>query len=171
MATLATQPICGVSSSSETEVRSRYPSIAATGLGRLIGSICDSIPVKIWGVKLSYLIFALPLSVPGVLVYVLQKLTGVKYTLTNRSVQVWSVIGAHQLRGAALTDIEDVELTVQPGQEFYHAGDLTLVGAKGDVLLTISGIPRPEIFRENILKARQARVATEEARAAIAARG
>lgn len=170
MATLATQPICGVSSSSETEVRSRYPSIAATGVGRFIGSVCDSIPTKIWGVKLSY-VFALPLAPLGTLIYALQKLFGIKYILTNRSVQVWSVIGTHQVRSAALTDIDDVELTVQPGQEFYHAGNLTLVGAKGDVLLTISGISRPDIFRENILKARQARTATEESLATIAARG
>jgi len=171
MSTLATQPICGVSSTSETEIRSRYPSIAATGLGRLIGSICESIPVKIWGVKVSYLIFALPLAPLGVLIYILQKLTGVKYTLTNRSVQVWSVIGVKQLRGVALTDIDEIELTVQPGQEFYHAGDLTFVGAKGDVLLTVSGLPRADIFRENVLKAREARTATEESLATIAARG
>ncbi len=171
MSTLATQPICGVSSTSETEIRSRYPSIAATGLGRLIGSLCESIPTKIWGVKLSYLIFALPLAPLGTLVYVLQKLTGVKYTLTNWSVQVWSVIGVQQHRGVALTDIAEIELTIQPGQEFYHAGDLTLVDAKGDVLLTISGIGRPDVFRENILKARQARVATQESLATIAARG
>jgi hypothetical protein len=171
MATLATQPICGVSSNSETEIRSRYPSIAASALGRLIGSLCESIPAKIWGVKLSYLIFALPLAPLGTLTYVLQKLFGVKYTLTNRSVQVWSVIGVRQHRGVALTDIADIELSVQPGQEFYNAGDLTLVDAKGDVLLKISGIQRPDIFRENILKARQARTATQESLAAIAARG
>lgn len=171
MSTLATQPICGVSSTSETEIRSRYPSIAAWGPGRFIGMLCESIPTKIWGVKVSYLIFALPLAPLGSLIYILQKLFGVKYTLTNRSVQVWSVIGATQHRSVALTDIDDVELSVQPGQEFYHAGDLTLVGAKGDVLLTISGLPRPDIFRENILRARQARTATEESLATIAARG
>ena len=171
MATLATQPICGVSSNSETEIRSRYPSIAATGLGRLIGMLCESIPTKVWGVKVSYLIFALPLAPLGSLLYILQKLTGVKYTLTNRSVRVWSVIGVAQKRSVALSDIGEVELSVQPGQEFYHAGDLTLVGEKGDVLLTISGIARPDIFRENILRARDARAATEESLATIAARG
>lgn len=170
MASLATQPICGVSSTTETEVRSRYPSIAATGPGRLIGTICESIPVRIWGIKLSHLLFALPLAPLGVLIYILQKITGVKYTLTNRSVQVWSVIGVRQLQSVALTDIEDIELTISPGQEFYHAGDLTLVGAKGEVLLTIRGILRPQIFRENILKAREARRLTEESQAAISAR-
>lgn len=170
MATLATQPICGVSSTSETEIRSRYPSIAAWGFGRLIGMLCESIPTKIWGVKVSYLIFALPLAPVGSLLYILQKLTGVKYTLTNRSVQVWSVIGATQKQSVALSDIGEIELSVQPGQEFYHAGDLTLVGEKGDVLLAIGGIARPDIFRENILRARDARAATEESLATIAAR-
>ncbi|MHC4876126.1 MAG: hypothetical protein ACYTGL_06475 [Planctomycetota bacterium] len=171
MATLATQPICGVSSNSETEVRSRYPSIAANAIGQFIGSICESIPARIWGMKLSHLLFALPLAPLGLLVYAYQKVMGVKYVLTNRSIQVWSVIGGHQLRSAALTDIADIELTVHSGQEFYHAGDLTLVGEKGDVLLTLPGVVRPDIFRENILKAGQARKTTEESLATIAARG
>ena len=42
-----------------------FPSVAASGIGRLIGQIMDSIPIRIFGVKLSYLLFGLPLAPLG----------------------------------------------------------------------------------------------------------
>lgn len=163
--------IIGVHSSGEAEIRSKYPSIAATGLGRIFGTLFDCIPAKIWGVKLSYLVFVLPLAPVGTLLYFYLKLFGERYVLTNRSVQRWAPFGTTQYQSVALTDITEIEHTQQPGQEFYHASDLVLTGKKGEVLMRINGIQNADVFREIILKAREAQTATADALATISARG
>ncbi|MGZ0168932.1 MAG: hypothetical protein ACKVHE_05215 [Planctomycetales bacterium] len=162
--------IIGVSASGETEIRSKYPSIASTGLGRLLGSIYESIPVPIWGIKLSNLLFVLPTAPLGVLLYTANKLAGERYVLTNRSVQRWAVIGLKQYQSVTLTDVKEIEYVQLPGQEYYHAGDLLLKNAKGDTMLRVQGVKDADIFRQIIEKARDARIGTEESLAAIEAR-
>jgi len=162
--------IIGVSASGETEIRSKYPSIAATGLGRLLGSIYDSIPFRIWGLKLSNLLFVLPTAPVGVLLYTLNKLTGERYVLTNRSIQRWVVIGLRQIQSVALTDVNVIEYVQLPGQEYFHAGDLLLKNAKGDIVLRVQGVKDADVFRQVIEKARDARIGVEESLALIEAR-
>jgi hypothetical protein len=162
--------IIGVSASGETEIRSKYPSIASTGLGRLLGSLYESIPLPIWGIRLSNLLFVLPTAPLGVLLYTWNKLTGERYVLTNRSVQRWAVIGLKQFQSVTLTDVKEIEYVQLPGQEYYHAGDLLLKNAKGDTLLRVQGVKDADIFRQIIEKAREARIGTEESLAVIEAR-
>jgi hypothetical protein len=162
--------IIGVSATGETEIRSKYPSIASSGLGRLLGSIYESIPVRIWGIKLSNLLFVLPTAPLGVLLYTANKLVGERYVLTNRSVQRWAVIGLKQFQSVTLTDVKEIEYVQLPGQEYYHAGDLLLKNAKGDTMLRVRGVKDADIFRQIIEKARDARIGTEESLAAIEAR-
>ena len=164
------QAINGVSSQSETAIRSRYPSIASTALGRVVGSLCETIPLKIWGVKVSYLLFALATAPICVLEFVRLKIVGEKYVLTNRSVQRWASFGNRQLSSVSLDEISEVEVVQQDGQEFYKAADLQLQNAKGDSLMTLKAIQRPEIFRRLILEARDARQQSERALATIEAR-
>ena len=54
------QAISGVSAGVENVVMTVYPSIAATGIGRLLGCLYESIPSRICGIKLSNLLFTLP---------------------------------------------------------------------------------------------------------------
>jgi hypothetical protein len=164
------QAITGINSSAEVEIRNRYPSLAATGVGRIIGRICNSIPTKVWGIKISHLLFALPFAPMAAGLYVLQKLTGEKYILTNHSIQRCSAIGAKQLQSCDLKEISDIEITQQDGQEFYRASDLSVLDATGNVVMKIAGVPNADIFRESILKARDARTETAEALATINAR-
>ena len=161
--------IIGVSASGETEIRSKYPSIASFGLGRLLGSIYESVPA-IWGIKLSNLLFVLPTAPLGVFLYVLNKVIGERYVLTNRSVQRWAVIGLKQFQSVTLTDVNEIEYVQLPGQEYYHAGDLLLKNAKGDTVLRVQGVKDADIFRQIIEKARDARIGAEESLAAIEAR-
>lgn len=165
-----TTAIIGVHASNETEIRSKYPSIASTGLGRVLGNLYESIPVRIWGIKVSYLLFVLPTAPIGVLLYVLTKLTGERYVLTNRSIQRWAVIGQRQYQSVALTDIAEIECVQQSGQEYFHAGDLILKNAKGDPVMRISGVKDPDVFRQVIEKARDARAGAELSLGAIEAR-
>lgn len=165
-----TQPISGVAAGYESQIETVYPSIAAASIGRLIGSLCDSIPLRIGGVKLSCLLFGLPLMPFALAGYFLQKAAGERYTLTNRSVSAHSAIGQRRLRHAALADVADVAVDVKAGQPFYHAGDLQLLNARGDLLLTLPGVPRPERFRSAILEARDARVMNDASLKTIQAR-
>ena len=162
--------IIGVSASGETEIRSKYPSIASTGLGRLLGRIYESFSVPIWGIKLSNLLFVLPTAPIGVLLYTLNKLTGERYVLTNRSIQRWAVIGLRQIQSVTLTDVNEIEYVQLPGQEYFHAGDLLLKNAKGDTVLRVQGVQDADIFRQIIEKARDARIGAEESLAVIEAR-
>lgn len=162
--------IIGVSASGETEIRSKYPSIASTAPGRFLGSLYDSFPLRIWGIKLSYLIFVLPTAPLGVLLYTLNKLAGERYVLTNRSVQQWAVIGLRQYQSVNLTDIAEIEYSEQPGQQYFGAGNLILKNAKGDPIMRINGVKDADVFRQVIEKARDARSGAEESLAAIEAR-
>ncbi len=148
----------------------KFPSISAWGLGRFLGMIYDCIPTRIWGVKLSHLLFVLPSAPVAAALYLMTKLFGDRYVLTNRSVQRWTVLGNRQLLSVPLTEIADVEINPLPGQEFFRAADVVLANAKGDPLTTLQAVPHPEVFREWILKARDARSLTEESLATIAAR-
>jgi len=165
-----TTAILGVHASDEVEIRTRYPSIAATGPGRVLGTIFDLIPVKIWGIKISHLLFVLPLAPLGVLIYILQKIGGERYVLTNRSMQRWSSLGSRQYQSVPLTDIAEIEYSQQPGQAFYHAGNLTLIGRKDEILMQLNGIKDAEVFQKTIVEVREARLETETSLATIAAR-
>jgi len=54
-------------------------------------------------------------------------------------------------------------VVVQPGQAWYHAGDL--VFKRGNVeTFRLDGVSRPEAFRSTIMKARQAYAGVRQAR-------
>jgi hypothetical protein len=164
------QAIAGVSASQEREIETEFPSIAAVAPGRLLGSLLESIPARIGGIKLSYLIFGLPLAPLGLVGYLQLKVTGQRYTVTNRSVSVRSALTGQLVKQVALKDIADVTVEVLGGQEFYRAGDVVIRNASGDETLRCSGVPQPERFRHVILEARDARLQSDEALALISKR-
>lgn len=149
--------ISGVSASTEAEIMTVYPSVAAYGLGRSLGTLYDCIPMRIMGVKLSNLLLVLPTAPLPAALYFLQKITGQKYVLTNRSFQIWYALGSRKITQVALSDISNVVVRELPGQQFYKAGDLILLGAKGEEIMTLAGVPYPHIFRQTILEARDSR--------------
>lgn len=150
--------ISGVAASSEVEIMTVYPSIAAYGIGRTFGSLYESIPLRIMGVKLSNLLFVLPTAPIAAGLYFLQKVTGQRYKLTNRNMQVWHSLGNRKVTQVPLTDISGVLIRELPGQQFYKAADLVLIGGKGnDVIMTLPAIPYAHIFRQTILEARDSR--------------
>ena len=137
----------------------------------MIGSLMNSIPVKLIGdVKLSYLLFA-PAAIGIALpIYFLSKVMGQKYKLTNSALQVWSNIGARRFADVPLQDIEEIEIESNSGLEFYNSGDLVLRNSKGAVIERIRGVVRPDVFRQNILKTRDARKHVASSMARIEAR-
>lgn len=164
------QAIAGVSASSETEIRSKYPTVAATGLGQLLGNILELIPIRIWGIKISNVLFGLALAPIALAVYGYQKIVGDRYALTNRSVQRWKIIGSRMTRSVALTDVANVIVQQQPGQVFFRAADVYLMNAKGDPVMVLEGVAQADIFRQWILEARDARLTVEQSLKTIKAR-
>lgn len=164
--------ISGVSPSNEAEIMTIYPSVASSGLGRLLAvGLYEILPLKIFGVKLSYLLFVLPTAPLAILMYAMLKVLGHRYTLTNRSLQKWKALGTHKVSQIALTDITAIEVRELAGQKFYKAGNLILLGGKSnDELMTIPGVPYPHIFKQTILEARDARQMTAASLATIKAR-
>ena len=69
-----------------------------------------------------------------------------------------------------LGSIEQVVIDQKPGQEFFPAADLQLLGKAGEKLMVLEGVPYAAVFRETILEARNARKQTEASLATIEAR-
>lgn len=164
------QPIAGVSAGLDRIIEIIYPSVAATWPGRIIGKICDSLPVRVAGVKLSCILFGLPLAPAGAALYLLTKVTGDRYLLTNRGVEIRKSIGGRLIRRVDLSQIAAVTIRVVPGQAFHKAGDIELRDAKGALLATLAGVSRPERFQSAVMEARHARVHNDAALAQIQAR-
>jgi hypothetical protein len=147
-----------------------YPSIAATGIGKILGRLYGSIPVRIGGIKLSHLLFCLPTAGFAAVGYFLMKLSGEVYALTTRSVQLRKSLGNRLIREVPLSSIDQVVIRQEPGQEFYPAADIYLLNKAGQTIMTLPGVPRAEVFRQTILEARSAQDQVAAALATISAR-
>jgi len=171
------QAISGVSAGTEAEITTAYPSLAATGLGRAVGRMCDGVLIT-HGVSWPRLLITLPLwliVVPialtvTLILYFITKISGQRFVLTNRSLQVRQMIGVRLNGQASLADIKNVEIEELPGQAFYKAADLLIQGADGKTILRLEGVQRPAVFRQTILEARDARQRVEESLKAIQSR-
>jgi hypothetical protein len=147
-----------------------YPSIAAAGMGKALGRLYESIPVRIGGIKLSHLLFCLPSAPFAIFGYFLLKLTGEVYALTTRSVQLRKSLGDRLIREVPLSNIDQVVIRQEPGQEFYPAADIYLLNKAGETIMTLPGVPRADVFRQTILEARSAQNQVAAALATISAR-
>lgn len=152
--------IAGVSAK-QALIMTVYPSIGGTALGKSLGRLYESMPVRVGGIKLSHLLFPLPTAIIAIQVYLHLKVFGEVYCLTNRSLQIRTSLGNQLKREVPLKDIEQVVIRQEPGQEFYPAADIYLLNKAGQTIMSLPGVLRAEVFRQSILEARaaQARVA------------
>ncbi len=166
---MSAQAIAGVSPTLESRIMTEFPSVGATGLGKLIGQLMDAIPAKIFGVKLSYLLFGPAAAPVGLLLFLLNRL-GSRYVLTNRSVQIWSTMGSQRTSSVDLNEITSVDLDELPGQAFFRAADIRLKAANGQTLMRLSGVADAGAFRNAIQRTVQSRKLVQSSMATIAAR-
>jgi hypothetical protein len=144
--------ISGVSSG-QALIMAVYPSIAAAGMGKLLGRLYESIPARMFGIKLSHLLFCLPTAGLAVAGYFILKLFGEVYALTNRTLQLRKSLGNRLIREIKLSDIDQVVIRQESGQEFYPAADIYLLNKAGETMMTLPGVLRADVFRQTILEA------------------
>lgn len=168
---MAVQAIAGVSATKESIVWVEYPSIAAGGIGQVLGSLYECLPIKImgFGPNLSH-IFALATAPLGVMLYGFQKLFGNRYILTNRGVQIWSSRGSRKVSSVGFREFERIELTQNSGQVFFKAHDIRFIGTAGETLMKLSGVKDAGAFKNAIERTAESRIQTEDAMATIEAR-
>jgi hypothetical protein len=169
---IAKQAIAGVSppDTSEVTVMVVWPSLAATPFGRALGKLYDispgvgvvtigrlialaSIPIVVtlyfWKLIASFL---RELPVVGSLFSFLPG--GMeRYCLTNRRVILQTGLKPKDEQWVDLDQFDAIAIVVEPGQEWYRAGDL--VFRKGPIeTFRLAGVPRPDTFRNTCLEAR-----------------
>lgn len=167
---MSVQAIAGVSPATESRVMTVFPSISAFSGGCLLGKICDSIPVRILGLKLSTLLFALPLAPFGAVMFLASKALGHRYVLTNRSVQIWTSLGTQRISSLPLSDIASVEVLQRPGQSFFRAADIRLKATNGQTLMSLRGVGDFGSFKNAIERMLQSHRLVKSSLAAINAR-
>ena len=164
------QAISGVSPNHESVIEDVYPSIAETTIGDFIARILDSIPTRVWGMKISNLAFGLLVAPLAVAVYFWQKVFGVRYILTNRAVKKANSMGLRLHQAVPLEQISTISVDPDSRQSFYQTGDIRLVNAAGQTLMLLRGIPRPDRYVQVIQEAVDAKRHVESALARINAR-
>jgi hypothetical protein len=133
----------------EALIRQTWPSVqrftGPASLGRLLMSHAWLRPLA----PLSWLLMA-PL-------YFVKILPGFarRYALTNRRLMIQSGLKQVPTHEVALHDIDDVRLKTDANSEFYRAATLEVL-SRGQVVLTLPGVPDPESFRHTILNASKA---------------
>ena len=158
------QSIAGVSPPgvSEATVMTVWPSVASTSLGRALGRLFrlrGGVGAFSWG-RLA-LLACTPI---GMMLYFSIRLPWAikRYRLTNRRVIVERGINPKIEQYVDLNRFDTIDVDVDPGQEWYAAGDL--IFRRGQVeTLRLSGVSRPESFRQTCLKVRQSYVSVAAA--------
>ena len=150
------QAISGVSPEFESVVEEMYPSIAATGIGACLNNLYECINLRIWGVKVSH-VFALMTAPLGAFIYLLMKVSGSRYVVTNRSVKRVASLGCRLYESIPLSQIVGVTIDRDSRQTFYRTNDICLSNAAGETLLLMRGIPYAERFQQVIVEMRDAR--------------
>ena len=143
-----------------------WPSVASTALGRSLGRVYrirDGFgPVSIGRLAL---LATIPL---GLMLYLSMRIPWAirRYRLTNRRVMIERGINPKVEQYVDLDRFDAIDLVVSPGQEWYAAGDL--VFRRGPIeTLRLSGVSRPESFRQTCLKTRQAYVGAAAAQGTV----
>jgi hypothetical protein len=156
----------------ELDAMTVWPTIGAHPLGRLVGRLC-AIKIGIGGFftfgKL-WSLLTIPLSL-AVFCWQLMPYICCRYTLTNRRIIIRRGLQPLDAKWVDLDGFDSIEVKVLPGQQWLHAGEL-IFKRGGTKVLHLSGVSRPEVFRQVCLSAQNALLSVRkvvEQQAAVAA--
>jgi hypothetical protein len=128
----------------EAIIREVWPSV--TDAQPALATLCEKMQRTIVLAPLAWLLLA-PLYFKKVLPFLAKR-----YTLTNRRLMIRRGLKPSPSHEVALADIDDVRLVPNSLSAFYRSATLEVL-AKGQVAMTLSGVPEPESFRHAVLHA------------------
>jgi hypothetical protein len=127
----------------EARIREAWPSVARSrgmaSVGRLLTSTIVLAPLAWMIMALGYFGKLLPFAAR-------------RYTLTNRRLMIRRGLKGKPGEQVALADIDEVRVQTDANSDFFRAANLEIV-SKGQVVLTLRGVPEPDGFRHAILNA------------------
>jgi hypothetical protein len=151
--------------SAEAMIREAWPSVAAHPLiataGRILTRTVVLAPLAWFVMGMIYFKKLIPAlaALPLVPFYLLQwttfqplKFLTVRYTLTNRRMMIRHGFRPVVAKEVALADIDEVTIHKDANSEFFRAATLNVL-SKGELVLSLPGVPEPEGFRQAILNA------------------
>jgi hypothetical protein len=148
------QPIAGVvpPELKETTVMTVWPSVAKYGLGRTLGSLFAIRWPDVYIFRLGNLIALASIPIALVLFFMrIAPFIGTRYRLTNRRIIVERGLTSVEDKAVDLDRFDNIDIDVQPGQAWYHAGDLVFKLGKVETF-RLEGVSRPAAFRATCLK-------------------
>jgi hypothetical protein len=166
----------------EVNVMTVWPSIAAYPAGRFIGRLCMNRtgPTSFLTLGKLFALACIPFALALYFVRILPPLPFTwhynrRYRLTNRRVVElgdrmswrahilpWRFHLGEVVKEVRLDQFDSIEVQVLPGQAWFPAGDL--IFRQGQVeQMRISGVQRPETFRQTCLKAQRSHAGVRKA--------
>lgn len=131
-----------------------WPSVAGSSSGQFFGNLF-LLDLGLWPVTVGNLIALASIPVMLLLYFSMRLPWAItRYRLTNRRVTIDRGIAWKVEQYVDFDRFDTIEVQVRPGQDWFHAGDLVFrLGATETFRL--SGIRRPEVFRQACLKVQQ----------------
>lgn len=130
----------------EARVREAWPSVAKSpaiaSLGKMLTGTIIFAPLAWLLMSLVYFGKLLPFA-------------ATRYTLTNRRIMIRKGLKGKPKKEVALADIDDVRVVTDGNSTFFRAGTIEII-QKGQVVLSLPGVPEPDSFRQAILNTRNA---------------
>jgi hypothetical protein len=147
----------------EVTIMTVWPSIAAHPLGRALGRLYANRAGFGYMLTVGKLMMLLTIPIALKLFFwMLAPWNCRRYRLTNRRVIVQNRPRPVDERWIGLDEFDAIEVLVLPGQAWYPAGEL--IFRKGKVeTFRLSGVSRPETFRQTCLKAQRSYVGVRKA--------
>lgn len=146
----------------EVTVMTVRPSVSMYRLGRFLGRLYA---IKTGGYIFTVGNFIALASIPIALLLYFLRLSpwiGVRYRLTNRRVVVQRGLLVTDDRWVDLDRFDRIDVVVQPGQAWYHAGDLVFFLGETETF-RLPAVSRPHAFRTTCTSAHRVHVGVKQA--------
>lgn len=161
------QAIAGVAPSTmrEVPVMTVWPSIAMFSVARQLGQLYAN-RTGIYVLTIGNLLCLAFIPVSLILYFLrVGPVLGRRYTITNRRIVVKQSLSGKELKSIDFDRFDAIDIVVQPGQEWYDAGDLVFRQGKIETFRLV-GVSRPRAFRATCMDSRNAHVGVAQSMAA-----
>jgi hypothetical protein len=163
-------PIAGIVPPEIAEVTSTvvWPSIGAYRLGRLVGRWCGlRLGVGFFTLGKAMALLTIPLSLA---LYVWKILPWIcrRYRLTSRRIVIQKGYSAKDVASIGLDQFDAIDIQTLRGQAWLRCGEMLFLVRRGSpdpapqAAFRLSGVPRPEVFRQICLEAQTALLSVRE---------